>query len=260
MNAAQLSRSVLLNKLRDYYALIVRLKGEIEADPTDVSVERVQGELRAFMDDQLRSMGDAADEVGYHLYDAMRYVMVALADDAFLHLSVEWPGRARWLTNLLEKQVFGTQRAGAAFFDRIDELLASRDKSKEEVATAYLIALLLGFKGRFRGHEEDELVSYRERLLYFVGIGQGGSVDASAPLFPDAYAHTITSEPASKLPDHRNYVRWLVLVVVGYFAAAHVSWYTQTDEVRTVVKSVGGMEIDETPTGAAAAPSPEPGR
>lgn len=261
MNAAQLSRSVLLNKLRDYYALIVRLKTEIEANPAEVSVERVQGELRSFMEDQLRSMGDSADEVGYHLYDAMRYVMVALADDQFLHLTLEWPGRARWLTNLLEKQVFGTQRAGAAFFDRIDELLASRDKSKEEVATAYLVALLLGFKGRFRGHEEDELVSYRERLLYFVGLGQGSATDASKPLFPDAYAHTITGEPSSKLPDHRHYVRWLVLVIVGYFAAAHVSWYFQTDDVRTVVRQIGSLSVDTQATPARpSAPGPGAGR
>lgn len=238
MNAAQLSRSTLLNKLRDFYGLIVRLKREIEEDGADVSVERVQGELRSFMDEQLRTLGDSPDEVGYHLYDAMRYVMVALADDAFLHLRNEWPGRARWLTNLLEKQVFGTQRAGAAFFDRIDELLASRDKSKEEVATAYLVALLLGFKGRFRGEEEQELISYRERLGYFVGLGQSGGIDPSKPLFPDAYAHTITNEPTEKMPDHRIYVRLLVLLIFVYLGLVHLSWHQQTDGIRVVVQEV----------------------
>ena len=241
MNAAQLSRSVLLSRLRDFYALVVRLKDEIAVDPADVSVEKVQGELRNFMDEQLRALGENPDDVGYHLYDAMRYVMVALADDQFLNLQVEWPGRARWLTNLLEKQLFGTQRAGAAFFDRIDELLASRDKSKEEVATAYLIALLLGFKGRFRGGEEEELVSYRERLLYFVGLGQSAGINPGKPVFPDAYAHTITSDPSSKLPDHRPYYRWLAIAILGYFAVGHISWYTQTDDVRTVVEKVNNL-------------------
>jgi type VI secretion system protein ImpK len=235
VNAAQLSRSVLLNKLRDFYALIVKLKAEIGLLGAEVTVDRVQGELRAFMDDQLRALGDSPDEVGYHLYDALRYVMVASADDAFLHLKHDWPGRARWLSNTLEKQIFGTQRAGASFFDRIDELLASRDKSKEEVATAYLIALLLGFKGRFRGQEEEELVSYRERLLYFVGLGQTGGLDAAKPLFPDAYAHTINKDPTEKLPDHRMYKILLVLVIIGYFVGAHFLWHFETDEVRTVV-------------------------
>ncbi|MCA9544142.1 MAG: DotU family type IV/VI secretion system protein [Myxococcales bacterium] len=242
MNAAQLSRSVLLNKMRDFYALIVRLKDDIRRQGADVSVERVQGELRSFMDDQLRALGDSPDEVGYHLFDALRYVMVALADDVFLHLRLEWPGRARWLTNTLEKQAFGTQRAGASFFDRIDELLASRDKSKEEVAAAYLIALLLGFKGRFRGQEEDELVSYRERLLYFVGLGQGGGLDAAKPIFPDAYAHTITKDPTEKLPDHRKYVYLLIVVIIGYFAAAHGLWHLETDEVRNVVGEMKNLE------------------
>jgi type VI secretion system protein ImpK len=238
VNAAQLSRSTLLGKLRDFYALIVKLKREIEEHGADISVERVQGELRAFMDEQLRSMGEAPDEAGYHLYDAMRYVMVALADDAFLHLRTEWPGRARWLTNLLEKQVFGTQRAGAAFFDRIDELLASRDKSKEEVAMAFLFALMLGFKGRFRGEEEHELVSYRERLLYFVGLGQSGGLDPAKPMFPDAYAHTITTDPDQKMPDHRLYVRLLVVVILGYVGLAHLSWHQQTAPIRDVVEQV----------------------
>jgi len=232
---------VLLNRLRDFYALIVQLKDEISVDPIDVSVERVQGELRNFMDEQLRALGENPDDVGYHLYDAMRYVMAALADDQFLNLPVEWPGRPRWLNNLLEKQLFGTQRAGAAFFDRIDELLASRDKSKEEVATAYLIALLLGFKGRFRGGEEEELVSYRERLLYFVGLGQSGGINPGKPVFPDAYAHTITTDPSSKLPDHRPYFRWLAIAIVGYFAVAHLSWHTQTDDVRSVVEKVNTL-------------------
>ncbi len=238
MNAAQLSRSVLLSKLRDYYGLIVRIKEEIEEDGADVSVERVQGELRAFMDDQLRTLGETPDEVGYHLYDAMRYVMVALADDAFLHLKAEWPGRARWLTNLLEKQIFGTQRAGAAFFDRIDELLASRDKSKEEVATAYLIALLLGFKGRFRGDDEQELVSYRERLLYFVGLGQSNGMDPGKPMFPDAYAHTITNDATETMPDHRPYIYMVVATVILYFGAVHLTWHQQTDGIRKVVEAV----------------------
>ncbi len=236
MNAVQLSRSALLTKLRGFYALVSRLKGEIEEKGADVSVERVQGELRAYIDNELRAQGE--DESGYHLYDSMRYIMVALADDQFLHMKTEWPGRARWLTNLLEKQYFGTQRAGATFFDRIDELLASRDKTKEEVATAFLIALLLGFKGRFRGDEEQEITGYKERLQYFVGVGKAGTVDPSKPLFPDAYAHTITTEPDQKMPDHRIYVRLTVLAVVAYFGIAHWSWFEQTNEIRQTVEKV----------------------
>jgi type VI secretion system protein ImpK len=249
MNAAQLSRSPLLAKLREFYGLVVRLKGDIDRDGDDVTVERVQGELRAFMDDQLRSLGETPDEVGYHLYEAMRYVMVALADDQFLHMQTQWGGRSRWLTNLLEKQVFGTQRAGAAFFDRVDELLASRDKSKEEVATAYLIALLLGFKGRFRGHEEDELVAYRERLMYFVGLGQSSGAEAGKPFFPDAYAHTINKDPSEKMPDHKGYVKLLVLVVLGYLGLAHAAWYMQTDEIRRIVTQIDDSKSAETERG-----------
>jgi type VI secretion system protein ImpK len=236
MNAAQLSRSTLLNKLRGFYAIMVRLKQEIEQGVEDVPVERVQGELRTYMDDQLA--GEGAEEVGYHLTEALKFVMVALADDTFLHLSGPWPGRAAWLSSPLEKQIFGTQTIGGAFFQQIDELLATRDKSKEEVATAFLVALLLGFKGRYRGREEDKLVSYRQRLAYFVTLGQKGSVDESKPIFPDAYANTVKKDPTAMLPDSRRYVRLLVLVLLGYLGAAHLLWHFQTNEVRRVVQEL----------------------
>jgi len=248
VNAVQLSRSTLLTKLRGFYGLVARLKSEIEEKGADVSVDRVQGELKAYIDNELRAQGE--DESGYHLYDAMRYIMVALADDQFLHMKAEWPGRARWLTNLLEKQYFGTQRAGATFFDRIDDLLASRDKTKEEVATAFLIALLLGFKGRFRGDEEQEITGYKERLQYFVGVGKSGTVDPSKPLFPDAYAHTITNEPDQKMPDHRVYTRLTVLAIVLYFGVAHWSWWDQTNEIRTVVDKVSLAASETAPPAA----------
>ena len=232
MNAVQISRSNLLNKLRDFYALVVRLKREIEEQGAEISVDRVQGELRSFVDTELRAQG--ADEANYQLFDAMRYVMVALADDAFLHMRTDWPGRARWLSNILEKQYFGTQRAGATFFERIDDLLASRDKSKEEVATAFLIAILLGFKGRFRGDEKHELQGYRERLMYFVGVGQGGGLDSAKPIFPDAYAHTITNEPKSKLPDARTVYTMIAFVMIAFLGGSFWSWRVQTEEISTV--------------------------
>ena len=70
MNAVQISRSNLLNKLRDFYALVVRLKREIEVHGAEISVDRVQGELRSFVDTELRAQG--ADEANYQLFDAMR--------------------------------------------------------------------------------------------------------------------------------------------------------------------------------------------
>lgn len=240
MNATQLSRSTLLNKLREFYALVVQLKQDVHQSGDDLTVDRVQGELRTFMDDQLRALG--GDDVGYHLYDAMRYVMVALADDQFLHMDSDWSGKQAWLGDVLEKQIFGTQRAGAAFFDNIDEILASRDKSKEEVATAYLIALVLGFKGRFRGSEEDQLVSYRERLAYFVGLKQAGAVDPGQPIFPDAYAHTMKDESAERLPNHKKYYWLLAFAFIGYLAVAHAVWYAQTNEIRSVVTVIQQAE------------------
>ena len=69
MNAVQLSRSVLLTKMRGFYALVVRLKEEIDQKGAEISVERVQGELRSYIDNELRAQGE--DESGSDRLDAI---------------------------------------------------------------------------------------------------------------------------------------------------------------------------------------------
>lgn len=231
MNAAQLSRSRLLASLREFYARAAHLRAEVEAHGDDVAAAQIQSQLTTHIQDLQRMAG--ADEFSNRLFEDIRFVMVALADDMFLHVESYWLGQEDWLESSLEKQLFGTQRAGVAFFENIDELLESRDTAQEEVAVAYLTALLLGFQGRYRGQREDMVERYRSALANFVSLGQGTTLmDQHKPLFPDAVAHTIVKEPASELPDHRRYIKWLALLIVAYLGAAHGIWYVQTQDIR----------------------------
>lgn len=243
MNAAQLSRSRLLAALRTFYAEATRLRDEIQVKGEDLPAAQIQSRLVTLMQDLQRTFG--ADEFNNRLFEDIRFVMVALADDMFLHLEVDWIGHDDWLEASLERQIFKTQRAGVAFFENIDELLESRDTSQEEVAVAYLLAILLGFKGRYRG-QEGKVEGYRAALANFVSLGQGTTLmDTHRPLFPDAVAHTIVKEPATELPDHRRYIKWLAVLFIVYLGAAHTLWYMQTQDIRDHTRASGAAAAEE---------------
>jgi len=240
MNAAELSRSVILNQFREFHARVVRLTGDVRRPEAAVNGEQAQSELRAFVDELSRRHAQGSEEIGHGLLEEVQYVMVALADDLFLHLE-DWDGRGEWLASTLEEDLYKTREAGGVFFVRIDELLKTRDRSRDEVAAAYLIALMLGFQGRFRNEERpgtpNEVLSYRDRLAGYLGVGRSTSADAG-PLFAQAYDHTERAEATAKLPDRRRYVRMLLGAALAYFVVAHVVWWIETADVRSATAAV----------------------
>ena len=89
--------------------------------------------------------------------------MAALADEALLR--IEWPGRDVWTSCLIEESLFQSRVAGDLFFDRLDELLRTRDPARIELSSIYLLALSLGFEGRYRGTDSaPRMESYRAAL------------------------------------------------------------------------------------------------
>ncbi len=222
--------------MRDFYALIIRLKEEIDLRGAEITFDQVQGALISFMDQHLQ----VHDEVMADLYEEMKFIMIALADEVFVNVRGDWPGRSIWVHNPLELQIYKSRNAGGKFYENIDNILSQRDKTKEDIAVAYLVALLLGFQGQAREvkDEKDKPRRYRDRLENFVGIRSVDGDSSEKPLFPDAYAHTITKPPTDQMPDARKYIRWLILVVIMYFSLSHVAWYFQTDEIRSVIYEV----------------------
>ncbi|MBI2241455.1 MAG: DotU family type IV/VI secretion system protein [Magnetospirillum gryphiswaldense] len=93
------------------------------------------------------------------------YVMAALADEALLH-QVDWPGRQQWMGTLLEQALYGTRVAGEDVFDLGQAIVDGAIVGRTDLAAAILLALALGFRGRWHGIEDHGAIDRLRHQLY----------------------------------------------------------------------------------------------
>lgn len=180
-----------------------------------------------------RSRGDFAAQ----LYREAQYVMAALADEVFLYL--DWSGVEIWRNNILESQLFESHRAGDAMFNRIDTLLENRDPVYIDLAKIYLMALGLGFEGRYRGRDgETTRSAYRGRLLDFIATEEPEVLDDAGPVFRDAYLSTLDEGRPSKLPYLKMWAWGFAVVAAAWLAASFVAWRTLLTNLKPLIDSV----------------------
>ena len=139
--------------------------------------------------------------------------MVSLADETFINLN--WGGKEEWEDNLLESLMYNTQDAGDKFFENLDIFLERAPSPQTtDMAALYLIALGLGFKGRYRdpGYE-GTLSKYKERLYRYITAEDPALLHNQSHLFPETYTNIIGDRQSILLPNIRAW--WLSLSVIG---------------------------------------------
>ena len=232
--------SPLLDQFWSFHTEILRLKRAVErehapteGDPsepgeagTPPDAAGVSQALARRLERVQRDLGRATGDLGRDSTDQALYAMAALADEIFLHMA-EWSDRAAFRAALVELALFKSHVAGERLFDDIDRLLAARDPLKAELATIYLLALGLGFRGRYRdGGEaaEARLARYRRQLYEMVFQQPAGLEEEGARLSPDAYRHVV-AEPQA--PRHVPLAHWLGLLAIAAVVAlvnSHMVW------------------------------------
>jgi type VI secretion system protein ImpK len=181
---------------------------------------------------------------GAEFYKEAQYVMVALADEIFLH--TEWEGRRFWVSNLLESKIFRTHVAGELFFQRLERLLVDRDPVYRDLAAVYLMALSLGFRGKFRGQDDrGQLERYRRRLFQFVFRREPELESEERKVFPETYYHTLREETKRRLPNPRAWIILLCAVVIAYVTLTHGIWVKLTGKLfesnKNIEQTVGDL-------------------
>lgn len=159
------------------------------------------------------------------------YVMAALADEALLH-QVSWPGRTRWMGLLLEHSLYGSRVAGEDVFDLAEGIADGRINGRPDLAAAILLALSLGFRGRYRGVEDRGAIDALRRRLYEVVYHQPPAREADwHPDLARGLRPVLEATPLQRLPRVVPWVAATVVFALLWLGGAHWIWTTATQPI-----------------------------
>ena len=168
----------------------------------------------------------------------MGYVMAALADEAMLH-QVQWPGRAQWMGTLLESSLYGSRVAGEEVFDLANAIVEGHMVGRADLAAAILLALTLGFRGRYGGVEDRGAIEVLRRQLYeHVYNRPPPSGSAWQPALPAALQPVLEGERLQRLPRLAPWVAAIIIALVLSQVASHWIWRSATQPLLDLAAEV----------------------
>jgi type VI secretion system protein ImpK len=152
------------------------------------------------------------------------YVMAALADEALLH-RIDWCGRASWDVMLLEDALYGTRIAGERIFIVAEEQARGGTAFQPELALAILLALQLGFRGRYRGGDDAGAVPRLRLRLYELICQRPASAELGwRESFAAAYGPTLSDDRIAHLPPLRPWLATIAVTAAVLLLVTHVAW------------------------------------
>jgi type VI secretion system protein ImpK len=261
--------SPLIDQFWLFYSEVMRLKRALadrQAAPTvrdavapSLTENAVDGAVRPALFDARDSVADArqiatslqrllehlalqamrqGSQFAQGIHNEALYVMAALADEIFLH-DVEWPDKTAYRSVLVESLMFKSHVAGEQVFANLDRLLEARDPNQAELATIYLLALALGFRGKFRRlPDQGRLAGYRRQLFGLV-MHRPTALDAeSLRICAGSYDHTLREGGGMRLKPLRRWVLGLVAMVATFVVISHVIWMVQTADLARALEVV----------------------
>ncbi len=155
----------------DVLSLILQLRNSQDLPAPDILQRRVLG-----LFDTMMQNGREARIAEQDMNDC-KYALAAFADEVIYHST--WPGRTQWLNNPLQLQFFHENTAGDGFFERLDNLHAQR--GRDHVTQIYFLCLALGFQGKFRLGQHDQLGAVVEGVGNHVALSVSGGDGVLAP-------------------------------------------------------------------------------
>lgn len=239
MTEANWSEGALIGRFTEFYEDVAQLKqaiaegrlpmtlgGEIPANPSAQDLaSMVSGRLTQRLIQQGRDVHASSPEPEVRAYRIAQFIMASLGDEVFI-LEVDWPGSTYWLSHLIEQAIFHRQHGGRTFFELLTNLLQTRGRGRLqlELATLFLLALQLGFKGEYRGqHGQPALNDYRRKLLHYIGERRP-EVVREGPAFAQAYAYTAHDGEDRRLAPMTPWYRAGIIALLVYLLVSTVIW------------------------------------
>ena len=154
----------------DVLSLILQLRNSRELPAPDVLQRRAVALFETMMQN-----GREARIADPDMLEA-KFALAAFADEVIY--ASNWQGKTQWLSNPLQLQFFNINTAGDSFFANLDALYGQ--KNRVHVAQIYYLCLALGFQGRYRMGQQDQLSAVVDGVGNFVTSTLGPS-DVLAP-------------------------------------------------------------------------------
>lgn len=174
------------------------------------------------------------------------YAMAAIADEVFLNM--EWSGKKFWELNMIESKFFGTQIAGDEIYNRIDAILSDNDPLSTEKAEIYIKMLSLGFKGKFRGSNDETIAinTYRNRIFDFVLQNDKTMVSTNEyRIFQKEYTYTMPTMHRKLLPDGSFITYISMFFVFMFFVISTLVWFFETKDMHALLSEIANIALRE---------------
>ena len=251
--------SCLVHYFEDFYVSLLNYKGQLHAHPEkdtphppedfsglpseqpktlssmdssspnkekeELTAPAISSHLKSVLEKMALDVHQKGGEYGDILFKEALFVMAAFADEFFLTLP--WEGQSYWQDHLLESTFFGTHDAGDVFFKNLDSFLKERDPMGRDLAQVYLMALGLGFQGKYRDTpDQHRLKSYGHQLYLFIYHQE--LPEHTMRLFPENYQLILEEGQLRYTQDIRQWRLGLSALFLFLLMASAVAWISVT--------------------------------
>lgn len=230
-------------RLLDYQTKISNKAASSET-LSDLQPRNISNDLRQFLENMSVKAGQSGGEYASGSFQEAMYIMAALADEFFITL--DWDGRHEWSDYLLESYLFGTHDAGDLFFRNLEDFLRKRDPLRIDLAEIYLMALGLGFQGKYRNAgDQSRLQVYRSQLYAFIYHHEPPKDIGEQRLFPEVYGYTLESGKFMYLQDLRQWVIGAIAVFGFLFLLSIGLWAKTIAPLNYVIDHIFSLHMTQ---------------
>ena len=147
------------------------------------------------------------------------FALVAFLDESILNLRspvfAEWPGKP------LQEEMFGVHIAGEIFFQNIERLLQQQDSpALGDVLEVYLLAIQLGFQGRYSFGSKGDLNQFENAIRQRLRRIRGPLGEWSLAWRPGNAA-----VPAAPSDPWRKRFLWLAIICVSLAVLSYILYF-----------------------------------
>lgn len=207
--------------------LAAYLAGENSPAPSTAAefAQRVSARLLGALRLQERRCSEEPSSEAGQLERKALYLMAAVADEILI-FELEWPGRDAWLTVLLEQSMFDSSNAGSRFFAMAEQLVRDdlRSPLRVDLAAVFLLAMELGFKGRYRARQAQPQLDKIRGQLYQLVSSAGADVGESRHAFAQAYGYVLQGQRDERLAPVSPWRNLGLYGLLGYLLLTTVAW------------------------------------